>query len=107
MEITLPEGYVYIFDAERPADTVDRDNRRALGLVLAPMGWRLNYEDMQALLAVNAAARGVWRQDDVPASYRVETRPRNETWRRNIHAYANHIASRTKVLARTRHTDGG
>ena len=107
MELTLPEGYVYIFDAERPADTVDRDNRRALGLVLAPMGWRLNYEDMQALLAVNAAARGVWRQDDVPASYRVETRPRNETWRRNIHAYANHIASRTKVLARTRHTDGG
>ena len=107
MEITLPEGYVYIFDAERPADTVDRDNRRALGLVLAPMGWRLNYEDMQALLAVNAAARGVWRQDDVPASYRVETRPRNETWRRNIHAYANHIASRTKMLARTRHPDGG
>lgn len=105
MEVTLPEGCVYVFDAERRDDSLEGDDRRALGLVLAPTAWRLNYEDIQSLLAVNAAARGVWRQADVPPSYRVETRPRHESWRRNIHAYARHIASRIRMLQRTRHAD--
>ncbi|MBD3818085.1 MAG: hypothetical protein IE912_04125 [Brevundimonas diminuta] len=102
MEVALPEGHVYVFDAERLDDRADGDDRRALGLVLVPTGWRLNYEDIQALLAVNAAAKGVWRQADVPSSYRVETRPRNGSWQRNIHAYAHHIRSRIRMLARTR-----
>lgn len=102
IEITLPEGHVYVFDAERRDDSTDGDDRRALGLVLAPAGWRLSYEDIQSLLAVNAAAAGVWKQAYVPPSYRVETRPRNESWRRNIHAYARHIGSRIRMLQRTR-----
>lgn len=108
MEVTLPEGCVYVFDAERRDDSFEGDDRRALGLLLAPAGWRLNYEDIQSLLAVNATAGGVWRQADVPASYRVETRRRHESWRRNIPAYARYISSRMRMLQRTRHhSDAG
>ncbi len=82
MRLTTPRGIVYAIDAERREST----EGQALGLILSSDRDDLEYEDIEDILSVNAANRGVWT--GTTQGRATNKRPRNPTWYTNVSAYS-------------------
>lgn len=82
MRLITPRGHIYAVDAERQGTT----EGHALGLILTSSRDELDYEDIEDILAVNAAKRGVW--GEITQGRATNKRGRNATWFTDVAAYS-------------------
>lgn len=86
MRLTTHQGEIYAIDAERQGTT----EGQAMGLVLTSARDELDYEDIEDILATNAANRGVW--DVRTRGYLTAKSKRNALWFINVTAYSAGLA---------------
>ncbi|ANC54675.1 hypothetical protein A4249_14105 [Brevundimonas sp. GW460-12-10-14-LB2] len=82
MRLTTPKGIIYAIDAERQGTS----EGYALGLILTPIRDELNYEDIEDILSINAANRGVWGESTQGRA--TNKRKRSPVWFTNVAAYS-------------------
>lgn len=86
MRLTTPRGEIYAIDAERQGAI----EGQAIGLILISERDELDYEDIEDILATNAANRGVW--DVRTRGYPTAKRKRNALWFVDVTAYSTGMA---------------
>lgn len=82
MRLTTPRGMIYAIDAERQGAS----EGYALGLILTSIRDELDYEDIEDILSINAANRGVWGESTQGRS--THKRKRNAAWFTDVAAYS-------------------
>ncbi|MNY20980.1 hypothetical protein D3C86_1544980 [compost metagenome] len=82
MRLTAPKGFIYAIDAERQGTT----EGHALGLIFASTRDELDYEDIEDILSINAANRGVWAESTQGRA--THKRKRSPAWFTDVAAYS-------------------
>ncbi len=82
MRLTTPQGMIYAIDAERQGTS----EGYALGLILTSVRDELDYEDIEDILSINAANRGVW--GDSTQGRATHKRKRSAAWFTDVAAYS-------------------